>query len=175
MAFDQDGYGGILTITQEHHEIHEGNHFFIDECESMSLSQEIRFVITIGDTEQHTHMTMFFNSTAAISVTLWEGINGTIAGGSPIASFNSNRNKKSDIATTTFLKNPDPGLIGILKLKESSRGSFTGVAGGPGSIELPRNKEIILEKNNKYLLSLISGQNNNIVCQQFEWYEEGLS
>ena len=164
-----DSTNTIKTITYEHHEIHEGDHYFVEDYTTLDENEYIDFCVTTPDTAEWTHMLFNINGQSLVNVNVYEGTT-VSAAGTPVSAINSNRNSDN---TTSLTIASDCGFsdIGTKILGYSS-----GVAGAnPRKGQTPgllgRSNEIVLKQNTTYIFRITSGADNNIISYHGNWYE----
>lgn len=158
-----DGVTGTLqAIEFEHHEIHDGDHFFYSDCIALASSATQDYMLTVPNDNVRKHFTFGVTGSGSITIAFFEGTDKT--GTTAQTIYNNDRD-----STTT------PGLT---VHKGTSGGSTDGTdihpdCGGAnkqtGVIE--RQKEIILKTNTKYIMRITSGSANNNIATHFDWYE----
>ena len=84
--------GAIETITYPHHEIHEGNHFYIEGHTTLANAEELRVKLVTPDTAKWAHFLWEISSNNILTTELWEGASGGMTGGSGVTPLNNNRN-----------------------------------------------------------------------------------
>ena len=156
--------GSDIGINYEHHEIHDGSHFFMEGCMVLAAAEELRVKLVTPDTTKWAHFVWEITSSNILTTELWEGASGGMTGGVSVSPINNNRNSDkasgmiiiSGVTTAT-----DDGT----KLSEACWGSRQ-TGGG-----INRADEIILKQNETYLRKFISDANGNLVSFKASWYE----
>lgn len=162
--------GGINTIDTEHHEIHEGEHFLLENCFEAVANAAVNNIVVISGAK-YCHMT-FEVTTNNGKITIETFENTTFTGtGTQLNPLNNNRNsaKTSDVL---FRLNPTITSAGdpIRKLIIGSSSSSNRSGGS-----VTRNKEVIFKPSTNYLLRITnqSGQGNtNDINYSFSYYLE---
>jgi len=162
-----DGMTHVLNmIDYEHHEIHEGSHFFVAGYGTFAADEDIDFQITTPKSEKLAHMTFSFQSTGAMVFSLYEGA--AVQAGTSVTPINSNRNSQK----TSSLTVQYDGIVdtagtliyqqawGYTDTPSKSEG---GIAG--------RNNEIVLRAGTTYRFLIESNSADNIISYNGEWYE----
>ena len=150
------------TIEEEHHQIHEGNHFFIASYETLGDGDVADFVVETPDSSTEVHMVFMVEGTDTVSIEVYEDVDAA-ADGAVQTPYNSNRNS-SNTSVATIRKNPTVNDAGTLLLKQK-----TGARNKIGITS--RVNELVLKKNTKYLYRITSHIASNIVTYIGEWYE----
>jgi hypothetical protein len=155
----------LVGITQEHHEIHEGDHYFYSDFTTLASAAVLDIVLITPDTTKQMHYIARFSSTLEISAELFRGI--TESGdGTPITPENSFQDS-SNVALMQISRDPTVTDTGT-RVRGHSGGT-----GGPFGVGSTANRanELILARNTKYLIRVISGANDNIIDWDILWYE----
>lgn len=151
------------SISQEHHEIHEGNHYNISDYElGVAVSATIELVVTTPNTTKWGHLTFSTYSSLGATIELFEGSTDIVAGTS-IIPRNNNRNS---INTSDFVVVKDPTSI-----TDGTRAAGFLAGAGRTSGFVDRDKENVLGQNEIYLVRITSLANSNNISWNFEWYE----
>lgn len=161
----------LQIIEYEHHEIHGGSHYFIDDFVDLSINNVSDIQITTPNTTKWLHFTFKIDSE---SETLWELYeNVTInTAGTTLNPMNNNRNSSNTSGATfaqitngsTALANADTAVAGATLLRRGEIGA------GKDSGNESRAREIILKQNTSYTLRL-TAVTAGYVDYSFNWYE----
>ena len=160
--------GSGQVISQEHHEIHEGDHFFICGFETEASDGTIKFTVQTPDTIKWAHMLFEVEGTSQTEIRIYEDAVAT--GGTPAVAINNNRNSLNT-SDLTIIKDPTVSDAGDLLFAQSK--GLVGVvpSATPKEGLDKREKEIILKQNTKYLFEITSKDDDNIISYCGEWYE----
>lgn len=163
--FGQDiSTGSFQIISYEHKEIHNGSHFnYCDFVLGAAVDSVIEFILQTPDTTSWVHFSFVVNSSAGITVELFEGASG-ITGGTSISPRNNNRNS-TNTADITIIKDPS----GITSDGTRAAGYVSGANKSTGFIK--RENEHVLKQNETYLTRITSLDNGNDIGWCAEWYE----
>lgn len=164
-----DVKGGVVTIDYEHHEIHEGKHFFIknwQDVEETDTSLQYSFITPNSSTQIHARVILF--GEAEFDVEIWEcatlAENGTLL--TPINNFR-NSTYKNKLLPFSDPSVSDPGTLIWAEKLGSARGNV-GVNDG-------LNYEIIAQPDCAYLFNITKQTSGtHYVDIDFFWYEEGI-
>lgn len=162
-----DSTAAILTMVHEHHEIHEGDHYFLSSYIELNNAGVLNFTIQTPNTTKWAHLVWFASSTANAIFQVYEAI--AESGGSSVTPINNNRNSAntSGLTIKTGATVSDTGtLIAAASIGVNGTNKFSPISG-----EVQRNFEIVLKQNTKYLIRVTSGADNNIINYHAEWYE----
>lgn len=152
------------SISQEHHEIHEGHHYNIAGYATLALNDVVEFIVTPPTTlNKLNHLIFDIQSTAGITLDVYRGPT-TIVGGTPITPVNNNENF-TDNSETTVLK--DPTSIGDDGTFRSGYGAGSNLRAG----FISRDKELVLKFGSVYLFRVTSLNNSNFVSWAANFYE----
>ena len=162
-----DGMTHVLnTIGYEHHEIHEGNHFFVAGYGTFAADEDIDFQITTPLSQKLAHMTFSFQSTGAVVFSIYEGA--VVQAGTSVTPINSDRNS----ANTSSLTVQYDGVVdtagsliyqqawGYTNTPSKSEGGVSG-----------RDNEIILRAGTTYRFLIERDSARNIISYNGECYE----
>lgn len=177
-----DKYGAIQSIPFEHHEIHDGDHFFIEGWTTLSNGASGNFVVSSpAELSAHlVHMTFEVQAQSEIEVKVYKNpvvlVNGTVL--TPV-----NNNQDIDTPSCMVSGYCDGGYItmnptivskGTLLSKwRSGKAGATPTAGDVGTTIQRAEKELVLKRGTKYLWSVVSYDNTNVVSYRGTWYEHG--
>ena len=96
--------GAAIGIDYEHHEIHDGTHFYASGFQTIALNVTTKWTVEVPDTLIVPHMTFEFVGSDGIQFEIYEGTT-SISGGTAGAPFNSNRNSTT-ASILTVTKDP---------------------------------------------------------------------
>ena len=152
-----------VYIDIEHHEIHEGDHFFLCDFRSLGNGASSDFLFKTFNGSKWVHLTFQISGTQGTSFIVYEDSN-TNLDGINITIYNNNRN--SDNPSSTIIQNnPTINTIGTMIYEQSIGANKEG-----GNID--RNRELILKQNTEYIFRLTNqATNTNVVNYCAEWYE----
>lgn len=157
----------IQVLSYEHHELHEGNHFFYEDAVTLASAGVQDYLITTPNTTKYAHLTFRATGNAITEVDFFEATDKT--GTTLQTVYNNNRNS-STTATTTIHKGTSGGTTDGTKIGFMKSGSSTGTSSRTNA-QAFRDNEIILKRNTKYILRITSGTNDNLTNVVLEWYE----
>ncbi len=164
LGFDDVG-GAQIGTNQEHHEIHEGDHYFYSDCITLADSATQDYMLTVSDTLIRKHITFTIKGSAGITIALFEGTDKT--GTALQTSYNNDRDSANQ-AELAIHKGTSGGSTDGTDIHPDCDGSSAG-KGTAGVLQ--RSNEIILMTNTKYIVRITSGANSNNISTNFEWYE----
>jgi hypothetical protein len=159
-----DATGLMNVITQEHHEIHDGNHYYMEGYLTMGISDTLYVKLVTPDNAKWSHFLWSIESGGILETTLHEGVSGGMTGGSSVTPVNNDRNSANAsnlVITSGVTVASDLGL----KISGCKWGSRQ-IGGGQS-----REDELILKQNTTYLRTFLSGASSNLVCFKATWYE----
>lgn len=168
-ALSDSTTGGLVNIDLNHHEIHEGDHFFISSYFTASSTATNDIIIETG--AKYCHLVFSIDSNEyGFSLTTYEGVTAN-TDGTLINSFNNNR-PSITAPTATYRLNPTSIVTTSATL---IRSTLTGTAVTPltrSAGSAVREDEVILKTNTKYLIRIANlGSGNNNINFKFNWYE----
>jgi len=155
----------LVVIDFEHHEIHDGDHFFYTDLNTLGSAGTVAYLLTVPVTSKSIHMTFSATGSAITQVDLYE--DSDRVGTTVQTARNSDRNS-SNVSELVIHKAVSAGttdgtLIWTMKSGSTGGSSRQGMTAG-------RSSEIILKNNTKYLLVFTSGTADNLTNLQLEWY-----
>ena len=165
--FSQDGSTNAMSsLSWEHHEIHEGDHYFVNGYTTLGSGDSIMFEISTPNSTKWTHMVFDVISSGILETRVYEG--GTVTGRTAITPQNNNRNYANasidTVGSVTFAQVSSFGTcIDSLKVGSAGGSKFGGT--------VSRSKENVLKQDETYIYIFISGGAANIVSFQAGWYE----
>ena len=156
----------LIGIDYAHHEIHDGNHFLYTDSVEIDSAQSQVYLITTPNSSKYAHMIFVLNGSAITQFLLYEG--GDRVGTTLQTLGNSNRNS-SVVSGLTIHKGVSSGSTDGTLIQQYKGGSATNQSrSGSGT---RNDEEIILRKNTKYLLKVVSGSDSNLTDVRLSWYE----
>jgi hypothetical protein len=161
----------MQTIEYEHHEIHSGSHYFIDDVVDLAINNVLDIQWTTPNTTQWAHLTFNLATEAETEWYAYEGVTINTPGTAvtpPNSDRNSGNTSNATIATITNTSvanaNADTAVAGATQIAHGIVG-----AGRNGGFER-RDREIILKQNSIYSFRAIAnaaGYINFVI----NWYE----
>ncbi len=158
--------GAIETIEFEHHETHEGNHYFIKNVQDVTGAGTVVWLM-FGTpvTGPRVHARSALYGEAEFSVEIYEGA-AVSDSGTPITAFNNDRESTNTHGLSPYASPTitDTGTI-IWKTITGSARNSTGVSPAFGY-------EIIVKRNTLYLFKIIKATSGtHYIDTDFWWYE----
>ncbi len=158
--------GALPTLAYEHHEVHEGNHFFCRSYNAIAKGTLKEFLIITPDTTKWDHfLYQLLNNTGGLVISMFEAP--TVSDNGALKTcFNRNRNSTTS-PTMLLYEDPTIDVDGILIFD-----FFLGTGKGTPGIEIRDNEEIVLKRNTMYLFRLQEQDlEDTIVSWTYDWYE----
>lgn len=160
-----------IFVDYEHHELHEGDHYFVQDYVDLPISNVFDLQFTTANTSKWTHFIFGLDCEAETLWYIYEGVTITTPG-TAVTPVNNNRNSTNTSGNT---------VASILNTSVSNANSDTAVAGATllaqGIIGALRNggateraREIILKQNTAYAFRAVATQ-AGFVAFVAEWYE----
>ncbi len=157
----------VVTISFEHHEVHEGNFYTAsiydaDVDAGEAAAKEI--LLITPNTAKRIHIKVQITGTGAGFIQLTE--NPTVSVGNVVIAYNNNRNSTNE---TTLVIKQDPTVTadGTIIFQNWIPAETKGKIGGVVRL----NAEWDLEQNEDYLIRVVSDADNNKVSIVIELYE----
>ena len=157
---------GLVTLGVEHHEIHEGKHFFVQNYYSIDgLGTEKEFILVTPNTSTLAHMLLNVETEAEFTVDFYRFPSFSSVG-TPLNIINNNDNSS---ITPTLIAGEDPTLSTDGTLMFSKILGSGNKIGGLGR----QTNEIVLRKNTSYLLRFTkNAAGTDWIDLNMFWYEE---
>ncbi len=158
----------LQFIDYAHHEIHSGDHYYIEGYTTLANEGVLRVKLVTPDTAKWAHFQWAIASTGILVTTLHEGASGGMGSGSSVTPLNNNRNsaKTSGMIITSGVAAATVTGTLISNASWGASGFKSNIGGGAS-----RDDEIILKQNTTYLRTFTSGAADNIVQFKASWYE----
>ena len=163
------GTGAITTIEYEHHEIHEGNHFYVCGYDlDFDDDDTIDFQLTTPNTNEWIHMSFHVASSATITLNVYEDAT-VVADGAAVTAYNNNRNNSNTTSLTLLQVGGEVTERGTLIYSEAF-GSGSNPSSKQGGIS-DRERELLLKQNSTYRFEFECHVDNVVFDYCGEWYE----
>ncbi len=156
----------VVTITQEHHQIHEGLSFMNFASGAGGNGAEINLMLTTQNSDKWAHIIHRATSSVEANFKIWEA--GTYSGATAITPTNRNRNAGIN-AVTTLKENvviSGTSATSGTKILEEHFG-----AGRTGGESRAMQEEWILKSGTDYLFVLKSEAASADLNLELNWYE----
>lgn len=162
----------VVTETNSHYMMHEGNHYFIKtwliNTGAISTFDEFMFITPNSDIRIHAKVSIQSDDDATFDI--YEAPT-TTANGSAVPSINCDRNSSNTAELLPFAS-PTVTVDGTLIWSARTGGSGVTPIGGSSGVSLSTNYEIIAKANTKYMFRLTKNTSNDTVMDiDFYWYE----
>lgn len=160
----------LQTISVEHHEIHEGEHFFCsDDDQDVDTGANKYWHIKAFDSGIRCHFRFQVSSSLNGTIRFYENPD-LSADGNKLTCFNNDRNSGNKARTSLYA---DPGINDAgTQLFVQVMGSDGINANGSDGGLVVRDDEIILKQAESYLIEFDTESDNNRVSFLAEFYEE---
>jgi len=166
----------LINIEYEHHEIHDGSHFFFNGYQDLASGNVLDFTWLMPNTTKWTHWTWNIDAEDELSWMTYENVLATNPLANVVTPLNNNRNSGTSSGTTMKYElqadiaaaNADTDVSGgtlIGSGKTKSGGIFT-AGGGSGE----RDNELILKQNTLYCLRFVAAS-AGFMNFALRWYE----
>lgn len=156
----------LEVIEYQHHEIHDGDHYFYGDSLTLASAATQDYLITVPNTAKWPHILFDLDGLGITQFDLYEGSDKT--GTTSQTARNNNRNS-GNTAGMTIHKGTSGGTTDGTLIRSYKSGSTSAIA---KSLSLARSdEEYILKQNTKYILRVTSGSNDNLINIKMVWYE----
>lgn len=162
----------LVSVSYEHHEIHEGDHYYVSSVQDLANSNVLDVQFTTPDTTKWSHFVWSFETESETAWYIYEGATISQAGTS-LTAINNNRNSANTSGNTIAYHlnanlaaaNADTSVVGATLLSSGISGSGKNSLGGD-----KRENEVILKQNTVYCLRAVANAAGYIDFLM-EWYE----
>jgi len=155
-----------ITINYEHHELHDGSHFFVQNYGTFAADGDIDFQVTTPNTTKWTHMLFEIDSTGATVFTIYEGA--AVGTATAVTAQNSNRNGTT---ASTLAIQADGAVNTAGSAIYAKAFGYTNTPSKTGAGQTRAAYEIILKQNTTYRFFIESNSADNIISYGGFWYE----
>lgn len=159
--------GNLITITSEHNEIHEGEHYRCSNA-NLDFSTDAYWLFRTGN--RNTHLTLSFNASKPGELYAYENTNFATTG-DQIGCGNSKRTSTNTTASLAYA-NPTINDLGLQLLIEVIGTDGVNVQGGVGGSR-SRGSEFILKQNTNYLIRYDPQASGTRASISISYYENG--
>jgi len=161
-----DSQGYLVSIDIAHHKVHEGNHYFVGDTDTINAAATKYWHIAAPDTAKRIHFVMEVMTSNSGLLEFY--VQPTLTGnGTGLTCFNSDGNSSN---TTTLLIYKDPTVTGDGTLIAPYAIGSNGGANKFGG-QIRSGAEVILKQNYHYLAKFTADNNNTRVSFIAEFYE----
>lgn len=169
-----NGSGALSVILAAHHEIHEGNYYYIKDFVTLNAGDSADFLFIVSDNVVP-HVQWQLASEASAEFYLYEDVN-VSDNGTPVTVFNANRNSSN---TATMLVFSSPTLVGGALGDDGQGGTQISAATVGSGKDITANRittyELIGKAGTTYWVRLTNTSTQSAWTDyDFNWYEEEL-
>lgn len=162
----------LQIVDYEHHEVHAGSHFFIDDVADLAINNVFDMQFTTPDTAKWGHFTFTLNSEAEVEWYVYEGASITTPG-TPYTPNNNNRNSENASVMTVGIAESASlaaanAITDVTGAKQLRHGIIGAGKQNAGTDE--RGKEVVLKQNTTYVFRAIANA-AGYVNFDLNWYE----
>jgi len=161
-------FDALIGIDGPHHEIHEGDHYYIQGYLELDDEETFYVKLVTPDSAKWSHFVFDIKSTGICSSTLDEAATGGMTGGASVTPINNNRNSSntSGMVLTSGVTANTGQTLRLEDDKWGANGFKETIGGGSGRVD-----ELILKQNTVYCRGFVSGADANIIQFKASWYE----
>jgi hypothetical protein len=166
---DVDDTTSALPILEyEHSQIHEGEHYFIDEFIDIANASNYEIILNVPNVAKRIHFVFEYYYEAEGGLELWEGVS-TDADGNTYTSFNSDRESSNTSGLVVTHTPTNATTNGATRIVNHRIGSGKGIGGTRRA-----DQEKLLKRNTKYMVRATNYAlgASNLFNFQFDWYEK---
>lgn len=161
-----DAVNAAIFINNEHHEIHEGDAYYITYVATgVASGSNADLLLLPPNTTTRCHLVWSVDTNEETEFYLYEA--GNVTGGTAVTAYNHDRNS-ANAATLAVTHTPTVTTTGTLIYH-----NYQGLTGGTthfGSQER-REQEMIMKQNTTYLFRVTSRGAGNDISIYISWYE----
>jgi len=158
-----DTTNSLITVDFAHHEIHCGDHFMYRDANTVANGSSVSYVIGVP-TGIGVHFVANVDGTGIFTYSIYE--DSSVSGSAVQTPLNRNRNSSLSYDVTIH-KGYSGSTLGT-KLYDYKTGYSAGATRFGGTDR--GTNEIILKNGSKYLITVTSGTNDNLVNVLFDYY-----
>ncbi len=159
--------GRLVIVDSVHHEVHEGNHYFINNSTANASATEILGTLITTPATKRVHMVSEFGGSAATVFTLIKGPTVANTSKSALVEFNNDQESTKTAAVVAVDISDTDISVGTTMLKTVLGGGLQGRTGG----NLAGRSELLLAQGEDYYFQINSDGANNNVAITVSWYE----
>ena len=160
--------GSLVTIDKAHHEVHEGDHYFVARTTAAASATDVMCLVLTTPATKKIHYTGSFGGSGAIVKTLVENPTLGAASKAALVEFNSDRSS-TKAATLVAIKISSTDISAGTTLEKVVLGG--GLQGRTGGSQAAR-EELILKQAEDYAILIESNAASNNIAFLGTWYEE---
>ena len=165
----RDGRTNAFTVIDfPHHQIHDGNHHYIEDFTTMSDTQVYFVKFVTPNTSEEIHLVRDIETNGILEMARWETAAGGMAGGAATTVINSNRNS-TKVSSVTIVRGCDSSVSVGKRVNHWKVGGLA-FKGAVGAV-VGRRDELVLIPNKTYLTKFTAGTTGNITAFRYAWYE----
>jgi len=169
---DVNGSGSLTVILAAHHEIHEGDYYYVKNFVSLDAGDSVEFLFIVGS-DKVPHVQWQIGSEAEAEFYMYEDVD-VSNNGTPTTTFNADRNS---LNTATMLAYSSPTLAGGSLGDDGQGGTLISAATVGSGRDTTQNRsttyELIGKASTKYWVKLTNTSSQTAwVDYDFNWYEE---
>ena len=159
--------GALVTITQAHHEVHEGDQYLVTDSQNLDTTTML-WQVTAPNTAIEPHIVFDIECTGEMLIVITEGSDMT--DGTAMAEVNRNR-RSVNTATTIVTRTPTGGTTVGTTVISTARSGATSIASKTIASGAARGtNEFVLKINTKYVISVTTFA-DVWVSLHLDWYE----
>jgi len=153
----------LETIDYNHHEIHDGSHYFVCGYQSFANAEVVDFTVVTPNTTKWLHMLFEIMGEGAVSIEIWEDAVVNVAG-TPTVPNNNNRNSANTSDAVVRVGDTFTSEGTMIFSNISGANKQSGIIGRANEIMLKQNSAYIFRITNETALA-------NVISYCGEWYE----
>ena len=160
--------GSLVTIDKAHHEVHEGDHYFVSRTTAAASATDVMCLLLTTPATKKMHYTGSFGGSGAIIKSLVENPTLGAVSQAALVEYNSDRSS-TKMATLVAKSISSTDISGGTTLEKVVLGG--GLQGRTGGSQAER-EELILKQSEDYAILIESKAAGNNIAFLGTWYEE---
>jgi len=158
----------LRSISHEHHEIHEGDMYYVAANASLNNNNTISIAITTPNTTEEQHLVLDIRASDNATVTYISGVT-SYTGGAAATPYN--RNGRSSNTSNCTVKSGYTGSNPLVLTGGTTR--FSEIVNASKGLVWDRSsgEEIVLPKNSIEVFRVTAGANGMTITILINWYE----
>ncbi len=160
----------IKVVSNTHHEIHEGVHFYVYDTATLANGQVLTIALTTPDTTKWGHLVWSFGASDAAVIDVLRDVT-SYTGGTGFTPLNNNGNSATASDMTLVVAGDTAGADPVVPTGGTEIWA-EGIKSASKSGGVSRaDEEHVLKQDSKYLFRLTSAAANNVCNLSISWYE----
>ena len=164
-------FGGLLTVDPMIQSTIVGTHFYVNASTSLGSTDAAKtYLVTTPNTEVWAHMHFGMDGSMITQFDIYEdsGYTDSTDSAKALTEFNANRNS-TDSAGVAITEDPTSSTDAGTLVATYNGGGAAAKSVFPAGVGTEAYR--VLKQNSKYLISIDSGSDSNLLNVYFDWFE----